>query len=190
MRGDLGLLATESVDLIITSPPYLNAIDYLRCSKFSLVWMGYSVGGLRRLRSTTVGTEVGLDARDDQEIQRNSCADLELAAEAARQDKRPCSLATSKTCNAPSARPPEYCANNGRAVYVVGENTVRDTFIRNALIVETAASALQDSAASARHSRELPANRRYLPPPSEQSEAATLDNRLRREVILTFQKAA
>ena len=29
-----------SFDLVVTSPPYLNAIDYLRCSKFSLVWMG------------------------------------------------------------------------------------------------------------------------------------------------------
>ena len=40
-------LRDRSVDLVITSPPYLNAIDYLRCSKFSLVWMGYSVGELR-----------------------------------------------------------------------------------------------------------------------------------------------
>ena len=35
-------LPDGSVDLVVTSPPYLNAIDYLRCSKFSLVWMGYS----------------------------------------------------------------------------------------------------------------------------------------------------
>ena len=63
-------LQDESIDLVITSPPYLNAIDYLRCSKFSLVWMGYSIGDLRRIRSTAVGTEVGMDARDDQEIQR------------------------------------------------------------------------------------------------------------------------
>jgi hypothetical protein len=27
------------VDFVITSPPYLNAIDYVRCSKFTLVWM-------------------------------------------------------------------------------------------------------------------------------------------------------
>ena len=60
----------KSIDLVITSPPYLDAIDYLRCSKFSLVWMGYSIGDLRRIRSTVVGTEVGMDARDDQEIQK------------------------------------------------------------------------------------------------------------------------
>jgi hypothetical protein len=27
----------ESVDLVLTSPPYLNAIDYMRCSKFSFL---------------------------------------------------------------------------------------------------------------------------------------------------------
>ncbi|MBF8284316.1 MAG: hypothetical protein HW378_3231 [Anaerolineales bacterium] len=33
-------LADDSVDLIITSPPYANAIDYMRAHKFSLVWLG------------------------------------------------------------------------------------------------------------------------------------------------------
>ncbi len=43
-------------DLIVTSPPYANnAIDYMRAHKFSLVWFGYSVGELSRLRSTYIG---------------------------------------------------------------------------------------------------------------------------------------
>ena len=38
--ADTGL-PTESVDLIVTSPPYANnAIDYMRAHKFSLVWFG------------------------------------------------------------------------------------------------------------------------------------------------------
>jgi DNA modification methylase len=57
-------LKEKSIDLIITSPPYLNAIDYLRCSKFSLVWMGYSISALRDLRSVCVGTEVGQSPTD------------------------------------------------------------------------------------------------------------------------------
>ena len=36
-------LRAASIDLVLTSPPYLNAIDYIRCSKFSLVWMGHNV---------------------------------------------------------------------------------------------------------------------------------------------------
>ena len=64
-------LADGSIDLVLTSPPYLNAIDYIRCSKFSLVWMGYSIAELRRRRSTSVGTEVGMRGRGKGEIGRD-----------------------------------------------------------------------------------------------------------------------
>jgi len=50
----------SSVDLVLTSPPYLNAIDYLRCSKFSLVWMGFNISSIREIRSVSVGTETSL----------------------------------------------------------------------------------------------------------------------------------
>jgi len=43
-------------DLIVTSPPYANnAIDYMRAHKFSLVWFGYSLDSLAKLRSTYIG---------------------------------------------------------------------------------------------------------------------------------------
>ena len=180
-------LRDKSIDLVITSPPYLNAIDYLRCSKFSLVWMGYSVSELRRLRSTTVGTEVGMDARDDQEIQ-GILSDLKLQPKL--QARQEAMLARYiNDMQRAVGETSRVLAGNGRAVYVVGENTVRGTFIRNAMIVEAVASTA-GLRCIARRSRELPANRRYLPPPSEQSETAALGNRLRREVILTFQKVA
>jgi hypothetical protein len=50
----------ESVDAVVTSPPYLNAIDYMRTSKFSLIFLGGNLDKLRAIRSTAVGTEVGL----------------------------------------------------------------------------------------------------------------------------------
>src|ERR1700679_1322411 len=52
-------IRSNSIDLVLTSPPYLNAIDYLRCSKFSLIWMGISLAKIRSLRSESIGTEVG-----------------------------------------------------------------------------------------------------------------------------------
>ena len=180
-------LRDSSVDLVITSPPYLNAIDYLRCSKFSLVWMGYSVGELRRLRSTTVGTEVGMDARDDHETQR-ILSELKLQPKLpARQEAMLARYINDmqRAVNETS----RVLAGDGRAVYVVGENTVRGTFIRNGTIMEAVASNA-GLRSTARSSRELPPNRRYLPPPSKQSEAATLGNRLLREVVLTFRKVA
>ncbi len=50
----------DSVDLILTSPPYLNAIDYMRAHKFSLIWMGYPLHVLRNIRGTMIGSERGL----------------------------------------------------------------------------------------------------------------------------------
>ncbi len=50
-------MVENSVDLIVTSPPYANAIDYVRANKFSLVWMGQSLRELAILRSNYIGTE-------------------------------------------------------------------------------------------------------------------------------------
>ncbi len=50
-------LADSSIDLIVTSPPYANAIDYMRAHKFSLVWFGKSVKDLSELRSKYIGSE-------------------------------------------------------------------------------------------------------------------------------------
>ncbi len=49
-------LQDESIDLIVTSPPYAsNAIDYMRAHKFSLVWLGNEVDSLTELRSKYIG---------------------------------------------------------------------------------------------------------------------------------------
>ena len=50
-------LADGSVDLIVTSPPYANAIDYMRAHKFSLVWLGQPIANLSHLRSKYIGAE-------------------------------------------------------------------------------------------------------------------------------------
>ncbi|WP_447780738.1 hypothetical protein [Stenotrophomonas riyadhensis] len=54
---DLAVICKGKFDAVITSPPYLNAIDYLRGHKLSLVWMGYTVPILRTIRSGSIGTE-------------------------------------------------------------------------------------------------------------------------------------
>ena len=54
-------LADESVHLIVTSPPYANALDYMRAHKFSLVWMGYSTRRLSGQRREYIGSEVQAD---------------------------------------------------------------------------------------------------------------------------------
>ena len=188
-EGDARNLSLDagSVDLILTSPPYLNAIDYLRCSKFSLVWMGYSIRQIRRLRSVSVGAEVGKDKSEEHEIQ-DVLAALKLTPKL--QPRQEAVLVRyiddMRRVVREAAR---VLADNGQVVYVVGENTIRGTFIPNSLIMEKVAN-IVGLRCTARRSRELPANRRYMPPPSTQPESAALYKRIRREVILTFKKTA
>jgi DNA modification methylase len=59
LSGDARLMpfADGAIDLVVTSPPYANAIDYMRAHKFSLVWFGESVEDLSELRSKYIGSE-------------------------------------------------------------------------------------------------------------------------------------
>lgn len=126
-----------------------------------------------------------MDARDDSEIQA-ILADLKLQPKL--QGRQEAILARYiKDMRSSVEEASRVLAADGRAVYVVGENTVRGTFIRNAVIVDAVARAAGLRCRS-RRSRELPPNRRYLPPPSKQPGTAMLGGRLRREVVLTFQK--
>jgi len=51
-------LDDNSVDLIITSPPYAsNAIDYMRAHKFALIWLGYPLSDLTQKRKEYIGGE-------------------------------------------------------------------------------------------------------------------------------------
>lgn len=189
-QGDARNLEIDdgSIDLVLTSPPYLNAIDYMRCSKFSLVWMGHNVADLRQLRAESVGTEASTEQASASERVRSLIKRLRLKP-------------ALSTCH--QARLAQYVWDmgralaevsrvlraGGRAVYVVGDSTVRGTFIRNSSIV---AAVAEDHGLSlkSRHSRALPANRRYLPPPKRSGSAAAMDGRMRREVVMVFGKQA
>jgi SAM-dependent methyltransferase len=180
-------IGSNSIDLVLTSPPYLNAIDYMRCSKFSLVWMGYKVGALGTIRTSSVGSEAGsAEARDNPTIME-IISDLKLRPKLSVRHEAVLAhyIDDMHTAISEAAR---VLVPGGKAVYVVGENTVRGTYIPNSDIV-TAAAELSGLKIDNRRSRALPANRRYLPPPSSRNmAAAALDGRMRREVILSFSK--
>lgn len=44
-------------DLAITSPPYANAVDYLRTHQLEVYWLGFASGSLTPLKRKYVGTE-------------------------------------------------------------------------------------------------------------------------------------
>src|SRR3984885_3792278 len=152
-RGDARKLEIESgsIDLVLTSPPYLNAIDYMRCSKFSLVWMGYSIESLRALRAGSVGSEVGMWEALDSDWVKVLIKQLGLRPELSPRDHGLLSTYAWDMSQA-MAEVSRVLRRGGRAVYVVGESTSKGTFIRNSKIV-TAVAERQGLRLVARHYR-------------------------------------
>jgi SAM-dependent methyltransferase len=178
-------LDDESIDLVLTSPPYLNAIDYVRCSKFSLVWMGHEVGHLRQLRSESIGAELAYSGEDDREaIDIVSALKLRPALTPRH---RTILIRYIRDMQSAVCEVARVLSPGGRAIYVVGENTIRGTFIKNALIVSLIAAQF-GLVLSQRRTRVIPDSRRYLPPPRNQTGAASMNSRMRREVVLVFMK--
>lgn len=175
-----------SIDLVLTSPPYLNAIDYMRCSKFSLVWMGYTVRELRRIRSDSVGSEASLVAALDAAWVKSLIAQLGLRP--ALSDRDYALLARyAWDMGGAIAEVSRVLKRGGRAVYVIGDSVSRGTFISNSSILAAVAEQHGLSLAS-RQSRILPENRRYMPPPKKGRSRGAMDGRMRREVVLAFTK--
>jgi hypothetical protein len=179
-------VSDNSIDLVLTSPPYLNAIDYIRCSKFSLVWMGHTIGQLRNLRSNSIGSEVGKSLEDDEQI-RHIVRGLKLKPAL---NKRNESILAKfiydlrQSINEVS----RVLAPNGKAIYVMGENTIRGTYIQNAKITSILAQNAGLKLVEQR-TRSLPQNRRYLPAPSSKIDGSSLNGRMRKEVVLAFEKS-
>ena len=69
-------------DLALWSPPYANALDYMRGHKFALVWLGISLGETTRLARHYMGTERTESAsRATRPIQPAAAASVELLSE-------------------------------------------------------------------------------------------------------------
>lgn len=179
-------IARGSIDLVLTSPPYLNAIDYMRCSKFSLVWMGYTIGSLRQIRSECVGTEASSELALAAPWVKSLIKQLALTPKLSDRDGALLARYVWDMGGA-LAEASRVLRAGGRAVYVVGDSTVRGTFIRNSAIV---AAVAQENGLTlvSRHSRTLPANRRYMPPPKRGATSSSIECRMRREVVLAFAK--
>lgn len=181
-------ISDASIDLVLTSPPYLNAIDYMRCSKFSLVWMGYNIEELRKIRGESVGAEAASDVALQSDWVASIIKGLKLTPRLSTRDNALLARYVWDMGRSLS-EVSRVLKDGGRAVYVVGDSTVRGTFVRNSAIVSAVAEQHGLTQLS-RHSRALPANRRYMPPPKRGAESSSIEGRMRREVVLEFAKSA
>jgi DNA modification methylase len=176
-------LRRNSVDVVITSPPYLNALDYLRGHRLVLVWMGLGVQGLRRMRTESVGAEAGLAEEDFAEGLRPALRSLGVR----RLDSRHVGMLRRYVSDMDEilSEIARVLRPKGRAILVMGDSSLRGVPIRNSSLVRRLA---EDKGLRLvrRRTRKLPENRRYLPPPGSVRRASRLRKRMRREVILEF----
>jgi SAM-dependent methyltransferase len=187
-HGDARMMSLkdESVDIVITSPPYLNAIDYLRGHKLSLVWMGYTVDQLREIRSTNVGAEVSNVQLMEEEVISLALERMcEVEGVSERHTGMLCQYV--KDIDAIIREIKRVLVEQGDAVFVVGNSTLLGNFIKNSECIKFLAERVGFTMKSSRR-RALPENRRYLPPPTSKLSGDQLQSRMREEVILTFTK--
>lgn len=173
-------IAGESVDAVLTSPPYLNALDYMRAHRMSLVWFGYSLQELRAVRANSIGAERSLStARDLSEITSSFGEVDTLPARYLGMIRRYASdlLKMMKEIS-------RVLKKSGCATFVVGNSCLRTIFIRNSdAIVKVAESC--GLKLLCRYDRALPLQNRYLPMP----EGGMFGKRMRTETILSFSSA-
>jgi len=184
-RGDARSLPVKnnSVDMVITSPPYLNAIDYIRGHKFSLVWMGYSIASLRKVRSGNIGSERSFNLSETKDV----LSTLKLMVNVAKLNRRNRDIVLRyvSDMNRVFSEVRRVLKREGLAVFVIGDSTVRGVFIKNSdgLIHLAQRNGLQ---LISKTTRPIPINRRYLPPPDLIISGSKMQGRMKEEVILKF----
>jgi hypothetical protein len=174
----MGSLKLGQFDAVITSPPYLNAIDYLRGHRLALIWLGHEVGPLRQIRADQVGAE---RAADDAPIGLDNFIMTDDSSRFGNRYRGWVNrYATDMAAILRSIG--DVTKRGGTVVLVVGNSMIRGASIDNAgIVVECAKAAGLELTAMT--TRSIPARRRYLPTPVNGSALAM---RMRAETVLTF----
>jgi hypothetical protein len=176
-------ITSASIDVVVTSPPYLNAIDYLRGHKLALVWLGYRLSELRAIRSGSIGAQRAPESQADTRLADEIIDHMGLGELLPQYEqlmiKRYILDLTALLSEIHRVLRPQ-----GKAIFVIGNSCLRGVFVRNALAITLLAEQIGFRYIRGEE-RELPPNRRYLPPP-DTSEHSDLKKRMRTETVLTF----
>lgn len=176
-------LITKSVDLIVTSPPYANAIDYVRAHKFSLIWLGYSLESLTESRRKYIGAERGHDGRNfGSTIAQSTIEEIEAT------DKRRAEVVAQYFNDMRDALAEMFrILKPGRAaIIVVGSSTIRGVKVRTPFALAEVAESLGFRLVGVRE-RTLDRDKRLMPI-SRNSRAEGIEARMHEEHVIGLVK--
>lgn len=178
-------LDSDSVQLIVTSPPYANAIDYMRAHKFSLVWFGEDISRLSRLRSTYIGSETVQEESIDAlpSSVKRTVANLEA------EDPRKATILAQYFGHMRLALNEMFrVLDRGRCcIVVVGPSTIRGQLIKTHSLLSDIAEVLGFRTVEIAE-RKLDRNRRMLPAGFLRNNHSQIESRMHKEFILGFLK--
>jgi DNA modification methylase len=186
-RGDARsiALAANTVDFVVTSPPYLNAIDYLRGHRLSLIWLGFTIPYLRNIRSNSIGAERALKEAPTDRVEAMVTA---IKTRVTDPDLLPLGTITryARDLTLFADELFRVTKEKSRVITVVGNSTLRGNYIENDWMVRLA---YEDAGFkfTDRIVRDLPESSRYLPAGSR-SGSSSLNKRMRSEVILDVER--
>jgi len=177
-------LKNDVIDLIITSPPYANAIDYMRAHKFSLVWFNNSINDLSVLRSKYIGSEKisGFNGIELPQI----CEDTIEKVNKLDQNKSKILKKYFAEMKQVIYEMYRVLKNNKYCVIVVGNSTMRGYEVQTHKNIEILGQSAGFTAI-ANIERELDRNKRMMPI-SFNSQNDGIEQRMHKEYIIIFQK--
>lgn len=138
--NDARVIDTDKViDLSVTSPPYINAYDYVRSLRFEDLWLGLiEEHELRNSRKKYVGTEISQSFYDEYQYAEQSPTLLPLIEEIEKVDKRRASIVKTyfedMALNMNSVH--ECLKQGGKYVIVVGNSNIRGQEIPTATVLK------------------------------------------------------
>lgn len=176
-------IATSVADLAITSPPYLNALDYLRGHKLALVWFGHTVADLRHRRGVSIGAERAADRVSAAKVKDVVQSIEEDLSDSSRIKKGMLERFT-QDCFGFAGELGRTVKPGGRAVLVVGNSSLRGNYIANDLIAQRAMEHAGFSPID-RYERDIPLSKRYMAI-KPRNDGTSITKRMRKEVVLTM----
>ena len=178
-------LPANSVHLIVTSPPYANAIDYMRAHKFSLVWLGEKITDLGNLRAGYIGSEKSADLTETNlpsQIRR-----VVSSIEARDEKKAKVLVKYLRDMEAAIARMHRVLEPGRACIIVIGPSTMRSIDVPSHTCLATLAER-QGFDLVEITPRKLDRNRRMMPAGFRRNHNSQIESRMHEEYVVGLVK--